>query len=50
MDKQVFYDDDEEEETNVEEVRSLGCTTVIIISVGLFILVAIVLGIRLLFI
>jgi hypothetical protein len=49
MDNQVFYDDDEEEETNAEEVQSLGCTTLIIISVGIFILAAVLLGLRMIF-
>jgi hypothetical protein len=45
MNNEVFYDGDEEE-TNIEEVKSLGCATMIIISVGVFLLAGVLFGIR----
>jgi hypothetical protein len=45
MNNEVFYDGDEEE-TNIDEVKSLGCATMIIISAGVFLLVSLLLGIR----
>jgi hypothetical protein len=46
MNDDVFNDDNDEEETNVEEVKSLGCSAMIIIFLGIFLLVSVVFGIR----
>jgi hypothetical protein len=46
MNDEVFYDGDEEEETNIEEVESLGCATMIIIAAGIFLLVSVLFGIH----